>query len=137
MLWRPLWSRETNPRCRVGPATIPGKSFDYQQQRITLRHQLDCSSCLHTIWCPNGVVTRADPTAEDTQKDALLPSAFSALMRLTCFSALIHQTFCTHGATALRNLRPTRSSYGVFPSSPGRNQLIVTAACVTSHAKLS
>ena len=37
----------------------------------------------------------------------------------------------------VRNLRPTRSSYGVFPSSPGRNQKIVAAACDTSQANLS
>ena len=59
----------------------------------------------------------------------------SALMLLLCFVALIHKTFFSHGATGLRNLRPTRSSYGVFPSSPGRNQLVVAAACVTSHAQ--
>ena len=124
VLWRHFWS---------WAPTIPGKSFDCQQQfdipRVNLRHHLDCSGRLHSIWRPNGVVTRTNSTAEDSQKDAFLPTTFSA--------DAAHQTFCPHGATGLRNLRPTRSSYGVFPSSPGRNQLIVAAACVTNHAKLS
>ena len=120
MLWRHFWSWETNSCCRVGTPMILGKSFDCQQQFdipcINHRHHLDCSGRLHPI-CHS----RGNSTAEDSQKDAF---------------ELINQTFCPHGATGLRNLRPTRSSYGVSPSSPGRNQLIVAAACVTSHAKL-
>ena len=82
VLWRHLWSWETNSRCRVGSPMIPGKSFDCQQQldvpRTDLWNHLDCSGRLHFIWRPNGVVTRANSTAEDSQKDAFLSSALSA-----------------------------------------------------------
>ena len=82
VLWQHLWNWETNSRCRVGSPTIPGKSFDSQLQfdvpRIDLRHHLDCSGRLHPIWRPNGVVTRANSTAEDSQKDTFLPSTLSA-----------------------------------------------------------
>ena len=82
VFWRHFWSWETNSCCRVGSPTIPGKSFNCQQQfdipRINLRHHLDCSGRLHPIWRPNGVVTRVNSTAEDSQKDAFLPSTLSA-----------------------------------------------------------
>ena len=76
----------------------------------------------HTIWRSNGVITRANSTAEDAQKDTFLPSTFSADPDSRAF---------------LHSLRPTRNSHGVFSSSPGLNQLIVAAACVTNHARLS
>ena len=68
-----------------------------QTQFQNRRHHLDCSGrCkrrphLASQWF---VVTRANSTAEDSQ--AKMPSCqrLSALMRLTCFFALIHQTFC-------------------------------------------
>ena len=76
-----FWSWETNSCCKVGSPTIPGKFFHQQQfdiPRINLRHHLDCSGRLHPIWCPNAVATRANSTAEDSQKDAFLTSALSA-----------------------------------------------------------
>ena len=72
------------------------------------RSQAPTWARLHLIWCSNGVITRTDSTAEE---DAFLPSALSADGGSRA---------SWHSHWSVKTCGPTRSSYGVFPSSPGR-----------------
>ena len=72
-LKRILAAGSARRRSQGSPLTASSNSMS----QAPLKHHLDCSAQLHPIWCPNGIVTRANPTAEDSHKDAFLPSALS------------------------------------------------------------
>ena len=72
--WRHLGSRVTNSRCSVSQLTTSSHS---KSQTSLSAHQIDCSGRLYPIRGPNGVITRTDSTAQDTQRDAFLSSSLS------------------------------------------------------------
>ena len=93
MFWRHFWSWETNSCCRVRSPTIPGKSCDCQQQFNVPR--ID-TILIALAGCTPSDVPMAESLAPTPPPRILrkMPSChqLSALMRLTCFFALIHQT---------------------------------------------